>query len=104
MGWIMAGNALSNSASNQRFDARISGETKEIIETAARLTGRSMSDFVISSAHEAARKIISENAIWTLNRAQSRRFAEAMLDDGQPGQKLTEAAARYRKVTSRKNR
>ncbi|EPI1395311.1 DUF1778 domain-containing protein [Neisseria gonorrhoeae] len=42
-----------------RFEARITSDTRALLKHAAELQGRSMSEFVISAAREAAQKACS---------------------------------------------
>ncbi|HGN3906496.1 TPA: DUF1778 domain-containing protein, partial [Neisseria gonorrhoeae] len=42
-----------------RFEARITSDTRALLKHAAELQGRSMSEFVISAAREAAQKAVA---------------------------------------------
>lgn len=78
-----------------RLAARISEEQKVLLQRAADLQGRSLSDFVIESAQRAAEAVIRELEIITLSVEDSRAFAEAMLNPPAPNDRLREAFARY---------
>jgi uncharacterized protein (DUF1778 family) len=82
----------------ERFEARISSEQKALFKRAAELQGRTLTDFVIASAHDAAVRTIEEMEIIRLSAADSRAFAEALLDPRQPPAELRAAAQRYRKM------
>jgi uncharacterized protein (DUF1778 family) len=82
----------------ERFEARISSEQKALFKRAAELQGRTLTDFVIASAHDAAVRTIEEMEIIRLSAADSRAFAEALLNPRQPPAELRAAAQRYRKM------
>lgn len=80
---------------SERLEARISAEQKAMIQRAAELQGRTLTDFVIASAHEAAVRAIDEVETIRLNEAESRAFAEGLLDPREPSDRLRAAARRY---------
>lgn len=80
----------------ERLEARITAAQKALIQRAADLQGRTLTDFVIASVQEAARRAIEEMEIIRLNAAESRAFAEALLTPPKPNRALREAAKRYR--------
>jgi len=49
---------------DQRLEARVTPAQKGLIERAAQIQGRSVTDFVVSALQEAARKAIEENCAW----------------------------------------
>jgi uncharacterized protein (DUF1778 family) len=79
-----------------RIDARLPAETKQLIERAAVITGVTLSDFVISKAHEAAATIVREHDTWALSRRESKAFVDALLNPPDPNAALRTAAARYK--------
>lgn len=80
----------------ERIDARVSKETKEILERAAALDDVSLSAFVIGSAVRHARQVVAEHAQWKLSRADSRAFVDAILNPPEPNKALKAAAARHK--------
>ncbi len=82
--------------SEERIDARLPAETKQIIERAAGITGVTTSDFIISKAYEAAAAVIHDYEIWTLNRRDSKAFVDALLHPPEPNEALKAAATRYK--------
>ncbi len=78
-----------------RLAMRITEEQKILLQRAADLEGRSVSDFVIESAQRAAEAVIREHEIITLSTEDSRAFAEALLNPPAPNERLREAFARY---------
>ncbi len=82
-----------------RIDARLPAETKQLIERAAVITGVTLSDFVISKAYEAAAAVVREHDTWVLNRRDSRAFVDALLHPSEPNGALRAAAGRYKSRT-----
>lgn len=67
------------SVKTARLDARLPKSVLELIKTAADLQGRSLSEFVIGSAREAAERTLQEQASLELSLDDQVRFAKAML-------------------------
>lgn len=82
-----------------RIDARLPAETKQLLERAATITGTTLSHFVISKAHEAAAAVVREHESWVLTRGQSRAFVASLLNPPEPNAALRDAAARYKTRT-----
>jgi uncharacterized protein (DUF1778 family) len=80
------------------LEARISRDQKALFRRAAELQGRTLTDFVIASVHEAAVRTIKEMQTIRLNAEESRAFAEALLKPREPNARLKAAAERYLKV------
>jgi uncharacterized protein (DUF1778 family) len=62
----------------ERLEARITVSQKALIEHAAALQGRSVTDFVLSSVQEAAAKAIDEHQRLTLSVRDGRAFVQAL--------------------------
>jgi uncharacterized protein (DUF1778 family) len=80
-----------------RLEARISAEQKALLQQAAALSGRTLSEFVVASAREAASRIIQEHETVRLNRREQVAFVNALLSPPAPNARLRRAAALYRK-------
>jgi uncharacterized protein (DUF1778 family) len=80
-----------------RLEARISIQLKTQLQQAAALSGRTLSEFVVASAQEAASRILQEHEAIRLNRAEQIAFVTALLDPPAPNARLRQAAAAYRK-------
>lgn len=80
---------------NERLEARVSREQKALFQRAAELQGRTLTDFVIASVHEAALRTIDEVRLIRLDAEESRAFAEALLNPREPPDRLRKAARRY---------
>ena len=64
----------------ERIEARIAPEALAVVKRAAALQGRSVSDFVVAAAHEAANRAIEEAHLIRLSIEDQRRFADLLLD------------------------
>jgi uncharacterized protein (DUF1778 family) len=84
---------------SERLEARLSAAQKALIEQAAALQGRSVTDFVLVSAQDAARRTIEEHARIELSVRDSLAFAEALLNPKPASGRLRETVRRYRRAT-----
>jgi uncharacterized protein (DUF1778 family) len=82
----------------ERIEARLSSEAKAVIQRAADISGRSVSDFVVTSAMEAAEATIREHEIIVLSARDSLTFVEALLNPKGPNEALLAAARRHREL------
>ena len=80
-----------------RLEARITIDQKAMLVRAAMLAGRTLSEFVVASAQEAAAKVIQEHETIHLSRADQVAFVSALLDPPAPADRLRKAAADYRR-------
>ena len=81
-----------------RLEARIAPEALAVVRRAAELQGRSVSDFVVAAAHEAATRTIEDAQIIRLSVEDQRRFAEAILNPPEPTPALARAFQRHREL------
>jgi uncharacterized protein (DUF1778 family) len=79
-----------------RVEARIAPECLEIIRRAAEAQGRSISDFIVASAEEAAKKAIADITILRLSREAQEQFATLVLQPPTPPLTLMRAFERHR--------
>lgn len=93
--------AGATSGRSERLEARISADQKQLFQRAADIQGRTLTDFVIASVHEAAVRALDEVETIRLNQRESRAFAEALLNPREPSPRLKEAARRYLDATGR---
>lgn len=80
---------------SERVEARVTPEQKRLLERAAALDGRSLTDFVVSSAQAAAAKTISRHELLELTPDDQDVFVAALLKPPAPNKALRAAAARY---------
>lgn len=74
-----------------RLEARLPASVYATLKRAAELKGRSITDFVVSAAHEAAQRAIEEEGILRLSAEDQRRFAEALINPPKPNEALRRA-------------
>jgi uncharacterized protein (DUF1778 family) len=86
---------------SERTEARLLPEQKRRIETAARLKGLSLSDFIVQHADEAAIRTIQMHTSWTLDDRDRDAFVKALLNPPEPNARLKAALKRYRKNTAK---
>jgi uncharacterized protein (DUF1778 family) len=79
----------------ERLEARIGARQKALLKKAADLQGQSLTDFVVTSAQEAAKKIIREQEIMELSARDQKVFVDALLSPPEPGKRAVQAAKRY---------
>jgi len=82
----------------QRIEARITPEALAVVKRAAEIQGRSVSDFVVAAAQEAAHRTIEETQIIRLSVEDQRAFAEAILNPPEPTPALRRAFRRHREL------
>lgn len=79
-----------------RIEARIAPEALERVRRAAQIQGRSISDFIVAAAQEAAQKTLAEVELLRLSREAQERFAALLLDPPAPSDALRRALDRHR--------
>jgi uncharacterized protein (DUF1778 family) len=80
-----------------RIEARIAPDALAIVKRAAEIQGRSLSDFVVAAAQEAAHRTIEEAQIIRLSVEDQQAFAEAILDPPALAPAMKRALERYRR-------
>ena len=79
---------------DHRISTRVSGEHKALFEQAATLKGLSLTDFIVSSAYEAAVKVLADSQIvLELGPVDTRAFAKRILSPRDPSELPTLQAA-----------
>lgn len=78
-----------------RLEARLSPEMKALLQRAAAIRGSSLSEFVLTSAQEAAQRAIREHDVITLGVRDSEHLARLLLNPPEPSERLRAAARRY---------
>ena len=83
----------------ERLEARVSRETKVLCERAAALEGRSLTDFLVSSTVEAAKRAIREKEFLELAERDRTAFVTALLaPTPEPNARLRKAAERHQQL------
>ena len=77
----------------ERLEARISPDLKDLYTMAATLRGQTLTDFVVSTVTDAARRIVRESEVLEWSRRDQQAFAAALTSPPAPASKLMAAAA-----------
>jgi uncharacterized protein (DUF1778 family) len=83
----------------QRLEARVTAEQKTLIEHAAALQGRTVTDFVLTSVQDAARRAIEQHQQLELSVRDSQAFVDALLHPKPVNDRLRDTVRRYREIT-----
>jgi len=91
-----ASRANSGRTRAERLEARVTAEQKRLIERAAALQGRTVTDFVLTSVQDAARRAIEEHHNLALSVRDSEAFVDAFLNPKPVNSRLRDTVRRYR--------
>lgn len=86
---------------SHRIEARITPENLAVIKRAAEIQGRSISDFFVAAAQEAAHRAIEEAHLIRLTVAQHEQFMEAIRNPPPLAPAMERAIERHRRLISR---
>lgn len=95
----MANQDAGDAVRDARLEARVSAAQKELLQRAAALSGRTLSEFVVASAQDAARRVLAEHESIRLSREEQVAFVQALLSPPGPNARLKRAAKAYRQRT-----
>lgn len=79
-----------------RLEARVSIDEKKLFKQAADLQGQSLTEFLVSCAHDAAKRTVREHEVMELSARDRKAFVAALLNPPAPGQRLKKAAKRFK--------
>lgn len=79
-----------------RLEARITREALAVVRRAAEIQGRSVSDFVVAAAQEAAQKTVTEIEVMRLSREAQEKFVALLLPPPDLPPALKKAFRRHR--------
>jgi uncharacterized protein (DUF1778 family) len=82
---------------NARLDVRMPGKLKTLVQEAAELSGQSMSNFVISTLTQTARRIVQQERLTVLSDRDRDIFLKLLDQDARPNRALRQAAKWYKK-------
>lgn len=83
----------SPSPRTERLEARIPSELKDLYTRAAAVRGQTLTDFVVSTVTDVARRIVRESDMLELSQRDQLAFATALVRPPPPSTKLQAAAA-----------
>lgn len=92
------GDTLPAATRSERVVARVNPEQKRLFQRAASLQGRTLSDFLIASAQEAAQRTISQQAI-VLDALDSAAFVAGLLDPPPVNDRLRDSFRRHARLS-----
>jgi uncharacterized protein (DUF1778 family) len=81
-----------------RLEARVTPELHSLIKRAAEIEGRSVTDFVVSAAQEAAERRIEREQVIRLSMEDYLAFVEAIHNPPEPTPALRRAFERHREL------
>lgn len=81
-----------------QFDTCLPADVYAALERAAEIQGRSLADFVVDAAHEAARRVIAEVELVQLSLEDQDNLAEGLVDPPSPTKPLERAVQRHREL------
>lgn len=85
-------------ARTDRLEARIHPDTLTLVKRAAEIQGRSVSDFVVAAAEQAARQAIEDSHILKLSVEDQIRFAEMLANPPELTPELQRARTAHEKL------
>jgi uncharacterized protein (DUF1778 family) len=91
--------AVHPAARGERLETRVSSDQKSLIGRAAALQGRTVTDFVLTSVQDAARRAIEEDHSLDLSMRDSQAFVEALINPKPVNDRLRETVRPYRETT-----
>ncbi|MBI4320891.1 MAG: DUF1778 domain-containing protein [Chloroflexi bacterium] len=83
---------------SERLEARVTRQQKELVQRAADLSGRSLTDFIVSSLQSAAEETIRTHQVIELTARDTEAFVSSLLNPPVPNERLRAAARRYRQI------
>jgi uncharacterized protein (DUF1778 family) len=86
------------SQTTARLEARLPNEVLTRLKRAAELQGRSLTDFVVAAADEAACRAIEQTEVIHLSVEDQRQIVEALLNPPEPTPALRRAFQRRREL------
>ena len=93
--WVFATGLMA-----QDFVNGIAPDVLAVVRRAAEIEGRSLSDFLVGAAQEAARRTIEQTQIIRLSMEEQQRFATLLLDPPAPSPAMARAARAHKRLIS----
>lgn len=85
---------MENEATTARLEARLPADVHAMLKRAAEMQGRTLTDFVVSAARDAALRTIEDAEILRLSAEDQRLIATAILNPPEPSPALRRAFQR----------
>ena len=90
--------STATATATARLEARLPNEVMVRLKRASEIQGRTLTDFVVAAADEAACRAIEQTEIIRLSLEGQRQLAEAILNPPAPNKALKKAVKRYREL------
>ena len=87
---------ISENIRAERLGFRLDHETKALIERAAELEHRKVSDFCVTAIQEAARRTIAAHDTIMLSERDRKLFFDTLINPPPPSERLTRAFAAHK--------
>jgi uncharacterized protein (DUF1778 family) len=87
---------MSGAAKAERLEIRMTRNQKKLLRRAAALEGRTLADFIVCSAQEAARRAIEQGEPIRLSTRDRTAFVAALMNPPVLTERLASALDRYR--------
>ena len=81
----------------ERLGFRLDEETKDLIERAAHLSRRKVSDFCVTALTDTARRTIAEHETLMLSDRDRKAFFDALVKPPEPSERLVRALAEHKR-------
>ncbi|MBB4015048.1 DUF1778 domain-containing protein [Paracoccus sp. P2] len=91
--------SISGRVRGERLETRVTADQKRLIEHAAALQGRTVTDFVLTSVQDAARRAIEEHQNLELSVRDGQAFVQALVEPQPVNERLQDTVRRYRERT-----
>jgi uncharacterized protein (DUF1778 family) len=91
----VANQDIPDTTRDAQLEVRVSAAQKSLLQHVAALSGCTLSDFVVTSAQDAARRVIAEHESIQLSREEQQAFVQALLQPPEPNARLKRAAKAY---------
>lgn len=88
----------SGNSRTARIEARITPDVLEVVKRAAEMQGRSVSEFVVAAARDAANRAIEDAHMIRLSIDDQRRFVDMLLDPPAAPASLTRARKAHERL------
>ena len=96
-------NSTAAESANERLEARVTAQQKALFREAADLQGVTLTDFVVSSVHQAAVRALEARHVLDLSRRDQQVLVQAVLRPPTPNARLRTAWSRHTPARGRVN-
>jgi uncharacterized protein (DUF1778 family) len=80
----------------ERIEARVTSQQKTLIQQAAEMQGRTLTDFVVHALQDAAERVIKDSQVMDITRRDQEVLVAALLNPPQANARLKAAAKLYK--------